>query len=327
MRDMDINCRALYNSLRMNWIQDPTIEVEAWQVEDYRAMAADQLFEMLENEGIQLDKKSFLTFAENADTPEDLTDLLLADLTSDIKKHEQIYLVVFELWRRFLPEKPSLSVFCDELDYQIHLYDAGTDSAEAIQDALANLQVILDDNVDDGISPYKAFDYINSGCANNLESFLRDFISEQIDNGNVSYASELLDGFIPYIKEKRWFNLLRARVQVLEDPEKANKIILQLIQENKKEPELDLNLELLAFMVHSGRKETFDSFLKQTIPLLKSEEDFQFLISICIDFYHRLDEEKIEESLQKLLESRSSFDLNQPFDLKDSQLTELLNII
>lgn len=325
---MDMNRRALYNSLRMNWVMQPTAEVEAWQVEDYRSMPLDGLFERLEDQDIRLDKASFVAFAESVDTPEDLTDALLVDVSDDAQLHDRIYLIVFELWRRLLPEKPCVSIFCDELDHQIHLYDQGPlENPEEMEDALANLKVLLDENTDEGADPQEAFDYINSGCANSIETFLHDFISEQIDNANFSYAVELLDGFSPYVHDVNWFHFLRARQLSSTDPEEANAIIKDLISQKSAQADLELNLEMLSFLVAFGDKETFEIVVKNAAALLEVEEDFQALLSICADFYHRLDREHIEKALQKILKERALRDPEKPFDSKDAHFSELFKII
>jgi len=325
---MEINRRALYNSLRMNWILEPTIEVEAWQVEDYRAMPLDALFERLEDRNIRLDKNSFVAFADTLDTPEELADALFSEIPDDMELYDRVYLVVFELWRRLLPEKPCLSIFCDELDHQMYLYDRNqTASMESIEDALANLQVILDENTDDGADPFEAFECINSGCANDLESFLYDFISEQIDNNNESYAVELIEAFGIYVQDIKWFEFLRARVISSTDPDEANQIVKLLVNNKSIGPDLEFYLEILTFLVAYGDKETFDSLVKKSVPLLQIEEDFQALILICADFYHRLDRENVEKALQALLKDRSKRDLNSPIDLKDIHFSEFFKIL
>ncbi len=51
-------------------------------------------------------------------------------------------------------ERLCLSVFCDELDHQINLYDSGEiERPEAIPDVLANLQEVLDENTDRVVIP------------------------------------------------------------------------------------------------------------------------------------------------------------------------------
>lgn len=325
---MQINRRALYNSLRMNWVIDPSIEVDSWQVEDYRSLTLDGIFERLEEREIYLDKTSFIAFAETVDTPEDLTDALTADMFLDAQVEDQVYLLVFELWRRLLPEKPCLSVFCDELDHQIHLYDRGqADNHEAIQDVLANLQVILDENTDEGADPVDALDCINQGCANDVETFLYDFIAEQIDNHNDSYAAELLEGFGHYAHDQRWFDFLRARLLSTQEPAEADRLVRHLVDDAAAEPELEFNLELLAFLVRVGDQTVFEKLVKQTVKLLKWEEDFQDVLSISADFYHRLDREQLEHRLQNLLEKREHIAQDKAFDSKDPQLAEFLKIV
>lgn len=324
---MEMNRRALFNSLRMNWVLEPTIEVQAWQVEDYRAIPLDQLFERLEDMDIRLNKSSFTAFADNADNPEDLTEDLLHDSTEDMIVQDQVYLIVFELWRRLVPEKPCLSILCDELDHQIHLYDQNQANNEDIADALANLQVILDENTDEGADPLEVFEYINAGCANDVESFLHDFISEKIDDANYSYATELLEGFGPYLEDAKWFELLRARLVAVSDPDEANKIVKELTGGKKPDPDLEFNLEVLSFLVAIGERETFERLAKQSVKFLQIEEDFQMLVSVSADFYHRLDREDIEKSLQVISKKREKLNHAQYFDPKDADLTSFLNII
>lgn len=326
---MEINRRALYNSLRMNWILDPTLEVKAWQVQDYRAMPLDAIFERLEDMGIHLDKVSFSAFADSVDNPEDLAEALLDDTSSvEMEVQDQIYLLVFELWRRLLPEKPCLSILCDEIDHQIHLYDQGqATTGEGIADTLANLQVILDENTDEGADPHEIFDVINSGCANDIESFLHDFISEKIDDCNYSYATELLEGFSSYLPDVKWFEFLRARLVAVNDPEEANQIVKKLIGGKNPDPDLEFNLEVLSFLVSIGNRETFERLIKQSAELLQVEEDFQALLSISADFYHRLDCEYIEKSLQALLKQREKYHPEKKFDIQDPHFAAFFNIL
>lgn len=325
---MEINRRTLYNSLRMNWILNPSIAVETWQVEDYRSLPLDTLIERLKSFDISLDKVSFSTFADTVETPEELTDSLIADSDFDVKQQDQIYLIVFELWRRLVPENICLSIFCDELDHQIYLYDHNhINHEEAIQDAVANLQMFLDENTDAGTDYLVAFDYVNDACANDLECFLLDYIAEQIDNGNYPYATELVDGFTPYAHDVKWFDLLRARLLVFQDPEESHEIIQHLLEDAEQCQDLEFNLELLTFLVSDCNEKVFAQLIAQTIPLMKIEDDFQSLVSIYMDFFHRLDLENQEQKLQLILEKRKNYHSEQLFDQKDPDLVELLKLL
>lgn len=325
---MQIERRALYNSLRMNWLLDPTMDIEPWQVQDYRAFPISELFKRLKEKEIDLDRTSFIALADNMDTPEELTDQLLNDSELNNTEQDQIYLLFFELWRRFVPEKQSLSIFCDELDHQIHLYDQNQlKSTEAIQDVLANLIIILDENTDQGISAAEAFESISAACANDLESFLYDFTAEQIDNNNYSYASDLIDNFSTYVRDTKWFDFLKARIQFISDPSKANKAVRSLMEKAISEKDLTFNLELLTFMAQAAEQDTFVFLVKQTIPLLEIEEDALDLLVVCADFFHRLDQENEEKAIQNIIKKRSKNNPEKPFKPNDSDLTELLRII
>lgn len=325
---MDIGRRALYNLIRMNWINDPTTPCERWQVEDYRALSISQLFHALQNLGIPWDSEMFYLYAQSVESPEELTDLLLKDTELEPPEQDRIYLLLFEVWRRLLPERVSLSLFSDELDHQIFMYDKGDlSAAESIQDAIANLQDLMDDNVDEGESHQAIFQMISGACANDLESFLYDYIAEQIDNGDTGYASELVEGFDPYIGSSMWFDLLKVRLLELEDPERSQEELRKLLAKAIREKELTFNLEVLAFVSQCGDKKDFNKMVRASVPLLSTEEDFQELLSICEDYYRCLDEDSKERAVQEILNSRSRFNLSKKISQKDSALEDLLNLI
>ena len=112
---MELKGKALYNLLRINWLEDPSIGVQPWQVEDYRVLSTADLFSKLEKLKIPLNEESFLLYVESSDSPEELVECLCLD-DEDLEISDQSYLLLFELWRRLIPEKESLSIFCDELD-------------------------------------------------------------------------------------------------------------------------------------------------------------------------------------------------------------------
>ncbi|MEC7840158.1 MAG: hypothetical protein VX777_08990 [Chlamydiota bacterium] len=325
---MDIQKRALYNSLRMNWLIDPSLEVEAWQVENYREMSLPLILSHLETFDIEFTIESFSALAEDFDTPEELTEFVLQDETLDPETEDRIYLLLFELWRRIETDKPCLSVFCDELDHQMFLYDHGkTQNAEDIEDALSNLDVILDENTDQGVDPNTVLQLINNGCANDIETFLYDFINSQIENANYSYALELLANFIDYVSDDKWFDLLQVRILSYTDTEEAEILIQQLAEEAIEDDDLQFNLEILSEMCQEGLPKTFSSLVRSSSKLLNTEEDFQDLLSLCIDYYCLQDEESKESSLQNLLESRPKKNLANRFDTRDPDLEKFLSII
>lgn len=325
---MEIERKALYNLVRMNWLNEADPSVEPWQVEDYRALKENTIFHTLNEWDLPLDYRSFFKLSEGAESPEILTDLLIENLSLEPDEQDQIFLLIFELWRRFLPEKQCLSIFCDELDHQIFLHDkADPRCAESIQDLIANLQMIMDENADQGVKPTEIFNTIASSCANDLESFLYDFISEQMESDNISYASELVEGLSPYLKGSKWFELLVIRLLEQTDSETAHEELKKIVQRSGKDEDLPFNLEVLSIIVQAGGRGEFNKMVRQTVPILEKEEDFKDLLALSADYYNCIDEDQKEVKVQNIIESRMSIALDQPLNPKDKHLSELLKII
>jgi hypothetical protein len=294
---MELERRALYNSLRMNWERDPTLDVEPWQVEDYRAWETDRLFDELAKHNLRMNAEQFLFYSEEDDSPEALTGSLILEEV-DPKHEDQVYLLVFELWRRLLPERQSLSIFCDELDFRIDQFDLHPEEdGEAIQDALASLEEVLDENTDEGLDPEEAFELFSSYCANDLRSFLYDFIADAIDAGDIGYATDLLEGFVPYLGEDPWFHFLQVRLWAEADPNRGAEGIAVLLEEK---PDLGLRLEILEFLAKEGEREQFVQVAKEALPLVSTEADLFDLLHYCADYYHRLDLEAKGNAVEAL---------------------------
>ena len=177
--------------------------------ESYRRMNSEELFQKLEEFDLFIDEKQFLEYADVSESPEELTQ----NLTSSEELNAELYLLVFEAWRRFCPHRQTISLFADELDHTITLYDQEQlEDEENLQTLLESLESLLDDSVDQGENPKEAFVAINSYCTHDLETFLYEYILYQIEVGHLTYASELVDGFTDYVKDERWFEFLRIRL-------------------------------------------------------------------------------------------------------------------
>ena len=318
---MPLEPRAYYNLLKYQFLQNLQVKTESkttsWQVEDLRKISVETLLDRLITLGVEFDKGSFLECAEDYASPEDLTFELFKK-RDDI---DQIYLIIFEMWRRFLPEKVGLSIFCDELDRLIYLYDKeDLENDENLQDALASLLDILDENLDLGADAKKLFQSVTRYLGHDIEVFLYNYIFDQIESGNDLYADELIEGFYAFIKIASWFDFLRIKIAAKKDIVEANFILRNLIKELKNKPDLDLQIEILKFMVEAGDPELFVDLAKNTLPFIKSEEDFLELIEIVSDYYRRLDLEHKEKPLKALLSQLSANKeketVKREFDLK-----------
>lgn len=324
---MDFDCKSHYNNLRMRWLEDSSLEVEPWQVTDYRVLTLEEIFGQLHYLNIHLDRQSFVAYAKSAETPEDLVDLILEE---DHYQEDRIYLLLFELWRRFIPENPSLSIFCDELDFLISSYeskDKSIASFEALQDILANLKEILDENTDVGANPQESFAVICDICAHDVEGFFYNFISDQIDAKNLAYASDLLEEFSPYFQDKKWFDFLGARLISFQDMLEANRIVFRILKDNAKTSDLDFYFELLDFMVLVGDWDLFVYLIEQMIPLLKTEEDFKDLLLSSSDYFSCIDRDIEDAKISAILEKRQGISSQQHLEKEDEDLCDFLKIL
>lgn len=310
---------SYYRLARMKWLEEPfQTSFESWQVEDYRSLSLEVLFERLTPLGIDLDRTSFLALEDEFDSPEQLTEYLLTEMDCSSIIQDQIYLIIFELWRRLAPEKQSLSIFCDELDHQIETYENEENgNSEARQDILANLAVLLDDNTDDGEDPHEVFATVNDNCAHDLESFLYDYIADQIDNNDSSYAAELLDNFSPYITDIKWFELLKARLVALTDISKAEKLMQNIVRKAMEEADLEYVFAILSTLSQGGDREQFTALVAYALTLLKTEEEFQELLAMSAEYFHYLDHDHEEVTIQNILRQRSHIPMERHLDQKD----------
>lgn len=300
---METRGRALYNLIRMNALEDPTFAVEDWQVEDYKALDLNVLFERLTALGISLDENRFLHYADAHSSPEELMDTLWVD--EDLERYDEAYLLVFELWRRLVPEKQSLSIFCDHFDYLIEQYDnENISNEEEIQNALVDLERILDESVDQGEDPHLVFEELSLYLAHDLESFIYDFAAEQIDEDHPFYASELIDGFDPYIRDEKWFDFLRLRLMAQSDPEEAENMLARILDEQREEPDFELLLEIARFLIHRGSISHFTETINIARELIHTEQDFQELLAISSEFCRLLDKEEVSQKMGEILKKR-----------------------
>lgn len=303
---MDFRGRALFNALRINYRDGKRDDVPAWQVEDYRIVPRESLFTRLEGFNIHFTEESFAACIEEYDSPEELLTYLVEDADETVQ--QQVYLLLFELWRRFGDEKLTLSVFCDELDYVIEDYeDEEEGSRERLFECLEELEDILDDSVDQGTDPRVAFQTLKSYCCHDIEAFLYDFISDDIDKGHETYPSELIDSFTPYFDYPEWLELLRMRLIAACDFDEAAIIYDRFVEVLEKENDLGLYIEVLKYLTYvNDRKEYFSAF-DAALKLVKTEGDLDELIENAIDYLHDADPAQ-EEVLLELLAERAEVD-------------------
>ncbi len=305
---IQIEKRAFYNLLRLNWEIDPTLAVKPWQVENYRTVPVNDLLERLKKFSISLTRIRFINFADNCESPEEMTDLILADEQISPEKMDQAYLIIFELWRRLLGDKYSLSILGDELDYQIAQYDEEeSENLDPIYAVLHNLLGVLHKNIDSGLDPQEALRLVSSYSANDLETFLYDFISTELDKSNEIDIKALFDEFLPCMEHSKWFALLRLRVTSRMTKTITDEYVSEIMHNFVEEKDLDFNLELLTHLLMFAPYPLFFRIALLTAPLLegKSEDELADLLFICLDYFEISALHKEVHEVQKIIDNRA----------------------
>ncbi len=315
--------KAYFNWARLKWEHTPSFSVPPWQVEDYRELTIETLLERLASLGLVLTGESFLLVAENYQSPEELTRYLWPKKENEF----QIYLILFELWRRLLPEKNSLSIFCDELDNRMRLYLKDPTHDHGLSNSLQRLQEIVEESTELGDSPRAIFATLSRHVAHDLEGFLFDYISDQIDSRNDVEAAELLKNFYPCVSDAMSFNFLRSRLLVLIDPHEGNLAFVALLNQLEQAPDLDLLLEIAAFLIHHGDPSLFQKAAGLAVDHLKTEEDLQELLAIVADYCHFVEKEKEEEEIQAVFAKRLSNEGAAPVKITDLDIVFLRKLL
>jgi hypothetical protein len=328
MINMFLQRKALYNLLQINLprIKSGELKIadlEPWQTENYRQQSTEILLNRLGDLGITFGNKDFSVYADPFDEPEELLDALAKE--REPLEQDQVFLLIFELWRRSFPEKRTLSIFCDELDFQMTQFDLGEECE--IGDTLEYLLQILEENVDKGLNPIDVMQTIQTYCANDIESFLFDFILAEIEEGNRDYALELLDGFIPYVKERIWFDYLRARIEYIDEHEMGIRLFEKLTTKVNEATSIDLVEEILYFLADTGNQTLFYDLAIKMFDLMKIEEDFREFLEICYIHFDHLDLKEPGLLLSEIYHRRKAFPTDHPLESDDGDLVKVRDLL
>jgi hypothetical protein len=302
--DRDMSRKALYNLLRMNWLEDSSLQVEQWQVADYRSFSLEELFGALKHDHIELNERSLQFYIESFNNPEDLADSFLED-SFLVEKQDRIFLAIFELWRRFAQDKPTISIFSDELDHQIYLYDRSNLCSENLRNVLEYLLEVIEDS----LSQEEVFTTITNHCANDIEAFLYDFLADQLDQENYLYVSAFVDRIYDAIPYSIPFDFLKVRLISVSDIENANESLMEVIEMLNEEPDFDLSLEILQYLADQAAKQAFLNLSLLLCRSIDTDEDLLALAqigSVFFDSIHESDKkEKIDQIVNTLKETKS----------------------
>ncbi len=302
---MEFKGRALYNILQISVKEDSSIRAEPWQILDYRSFSEEELFQKLSKLHPSLTKENFFLYAETCHSPEELVECLWLQ-EEDLVGQEKTYLLLFELWRRHLPSRQSLSIFCDELDALISQFDDGIDMEdEKWHVILSELEDILDRNTYLKADPKEVFSSILQYTAHDVESFLYDYIFELIEEENEILATSLIEAFDDYVLEKKWFSLLRSRLLSSSRLDLWTGLIHRLLEEEEENPNLSFLMEIFFFLKEQDDAPLFFKCVKQILPLLKPGQELHDLLQYTAEFCKSLHKDSLEKSILNILQKKA----------------------
>jgi hypothetical protein len=343
---VEIGRRVLYNLIRIHALNGEKAtqqQFQSWQIQDYRYLSTQKIFETLRQLGYRIDLPGFLAYAQEYDEPEAFIDDFL-DEEDDVAVQDQLYLLFFELWRRHLPEKRSLSIFCDEIDYLVTEYDRvsslessgkvrprllpedasmlqkelAKDPHQAIYNLLDELVSLLEEVEESGTDISEAFSAVLDNCANDVEAFLFDFLGQQIELDAYSAVETYLSFFTDVVKGCCWLDFLRLKVTYIVNPSEATvwlNRIMDTYNDGKvledKEYYGEIGMEILYFLLESQNDLLFYKHLPAIIRTLTTKEQLQDL------------QEMTNAVSDHVLESMGSNQLKEVFKKELNQLEML----
>jgi len=320
---MPLSGRARYNLLRQKILKDPMLKVEPWQILNYRDLSTNELFSRLAALGAEISIENFETIAMERESPEELSEVLSAHKSLE---RDKIYLIVFELWRRLLVDRATISIFSDELDYQIEIYENDSQKNEELfQTLFFELADILDCNVDRGQKPKTVFNNFKSYLGKDLAGFIYHFIDDQIDRGNKTFASEILSNFSEYLSDNLWFDFLRIKLLRGVPTDYATGMMARFLEKLKEKPNFDIYFELLRYLFQTGDTDLFISTYRELLKKIKTEEHFMEMLDIIFEFYNLNDLEKEENLIKELINERKDIPSRKKVSSEDKKnLDQLL---
>jgi hypothetical protein len=313
--------KAHYNLLKAQVAWDPSTPHEKWMVEDLSAVSDKNLLKRLEDLKVPVSSTNLKKYLEEIETPEDFLEAVTLE-TDGPEKVENVYLILFELFKRHAPKKESLSIFADELDSLIQKYEAtsGKNWAEIVPH-LKQLVHILRENLSGVKNPSEVLEKLSRHFAYDLEGFIYDFIADLIDSSQEVLAEEFIELFFDYLTKPYWFTLLEYYLKGADEERLEN--LSDLAIETK---DFEFSLEVL----HVLKEEESDRFfplLSHTVDFSKEEADFVELLTVAQEFFEEKDRLREMMEIKKILDSRSQIDEKRRLHPQDAACSHFKKIV
>ncbi len=274
--------RAYYNLLWLSKLRGQNIPAEDWESFDYRGFSTNSLFALLQTYHIYFDSKDFILFCDDLNNPEDLIERLDVE-EGELKR--KVYIVIFELWRRLLPEKGSISIFCDELDHLIASYK-GAPNEDALFDILNQVLEILDRNTEMGQSPREVFSRLCLYIAHNLENVIYTYIDTRMKEDAEGGYLSFIDHFMPYVEEKRALQFLKLKALSNVFAKEKESLAAYLVHSLQESSNFSLSVPMLFFLIEEKYQELFSEFFSFLVEKTTEEKKLVVLLDVLMA-YHR----------------------------------------
>lgn len=288
---MQVRGRALYNLLRLMDMDHQN--VKPWQIENMRNVSDESIFNRLHHFKIFIDQESFVHFAECVENPEELLEYLVST-ESDREKAEQIYLLLFELWRRYMKDTQCLSIVCDEIDALIEQFDNGDLSiSEELYAKLYHLVDVFDESVNVNQPRQVIFEYVCSYLAHDLERFLYDFIQILIENKNESLASELIEGYEDYVKHPEWLEFLKLKLISASEAVDVEGMLARFGDRLIEEKNVSLAIDFVSYLFDLGDSYHCMNVFPSILKLVTTNAQLNKIIGVTDKYLETLDRKSV----------------------------------
>ena len=294
--------RAYYNLLWLERLRGNSIPAHKWEFLDYRELDFATLFSMLHEFNIFFDADTFESLSEDADSPEEFSERIEIEDKDDKRK---IYLIVFELWRRLIEDKESVSIFCDELDRIVAAYETEKDDQQLLF-ILHKVLEILERNTCLDEPPEEIFQRLSLYIAHDLENVIYTYIDTKLKSGSEDSCLNLIEHFMPYIKEKRALKFLKLKSlpnAFYEEKEKLTIYIVSSLQENVN---LSLSISILFYLIERNSAELFSELFSFLIHHISEEKPLVALLDVLVAYHRKMGQEEKQQQVYQFLQKRLS---------------------
>lgn len=349
----DMATKALYNNILLYGAHEARVskssERDDWKSCNWRARRIEDLFEELDRLGVHFDRRQFLSWASESDSPEDLLSLIMPDeyetLSSDTVDH--VYLIIFELWRRLIPERRPLSIVADDIDHAIVEYDKREDDdigpvqvlTKLLFEYIRILQSAQDQLDEQDSEERKAllmkgyttqahalFGMTEPYFVHEIGRFIFDFVIEELTYETLYDFSPIVEGIHPFLVPVLWADSMLAHLVWYTDETRAielnREIAKKVIALSSKESVIDTSLFFSALLLaaKAGDRETFFSMMRAFIK--KSDHlafNFLFeLLSLAALYLETVHHPDLQEANRLIQEVENDYERYSSLDNRGS---------